>query len=54
MGYLLEMQSAEAIQSFVPDDVEVLPGADISSVLVNIAFQVVGSIEKIYLTVSVS
>ena len=54
VGYLLEMQSAEAIQSFVPDDVEVLPGADISSVLVNIAFQVVGSIEKIYLTVSVS
>lgn len=54
VGYLLEMQSAEAIQSFVPDDVEVLPGADINSVLVNVAFQVVGSIEKIYLTVSVS
>lgn len=54
VGYLLEMQSAEAIENFSPDDVEVLPGADISSVLVNIAFQVVGSIEKIYLTVSVS
>ena len=54
VGYLLEMQSAEAIENFSPDDVEVLPGADINSVLVNVAFQVVGSIEKIYLTVSVS
>lgn len=53
VGYLLEMQAAEAIQNFTPDDVEVLPGADITSVLVNVALQVVGSIEKIYLTVSV-
>ena len=53
VGYLLEMQAAEAIQNFTPDDVEVLPGDDINSVLVTIAIQVVGSIEKIYLTVQI-
>lgn len=54
VGYLLDMQAAEAIQTFTPDDVEVVPGADAVSVLVNVAFQVVGSIEKVYMTVSVS
>ena len=53
VGYLLEMQAAEAIQNFTPDDVEVLPGDDINSVLVTIAIQAVGSIEKIYLTVQI-
>lgn len=53
VGYLLEMQAAQAIENFTPDDVEVLPGDDINSVLVNVAIQVVGSIEKIYLTVQI-
>lgn len=53
VGYLLEMQAAQAIQNFTPEDVEVLPGADAVSVVVNVAVQVVGSIEKIYVTISV-
>lgn len=53
VGYLLTMQDAEAIQNFTPDDVEVLPGEDIDAVEVRLAIQVVGSIEKIYVTVLV-
>lgn len=53
VGYLLDMQAAEAIQNFTPDDVEVLPGEELTSVVVNLTIQAVGSIEKIYVTVSV-
>lgn len=52
--YLLQLQGEEAIQGFSADDVEVLPGTDSDAILVNIAVQVVDSIEKIYMTVEVS
>lgn len=53
VGYLLELEAAQAIQKFQPDNVEVLPGADAESVVINAAIQRVGSVEKIYLTVTV-
>lgn len=52
--YLNDLQAQQAIQNFTADDVEVLPGDDIDSIVVNLAIQVVDAIEKIYLTVTVS
>lgn len=54
VGYLLEVQANQGIQNFTADDVEVLPGADIDSVIVNLAISVVDSVEKIYMTIEVS
>lgn len=54
VGYLLEIQASEGIQNFTADDVEVLPGTDSDAVLVNAAIQPVDSVEKIYLSVSLS
>lgn len=54
VGYLLQIQANEGIQNFVAEDVEVLPGNDIDSIVVNVAIQVVDSVEKIYMTVTVS
>ena len=54
VGYLSEMQANGGIQNFVADDVEVLPGNSIDSVLINDAIQPVDSIEKIYMSVTVS
>ena len=48
------MQANGGIQNFVADDVEVLAGESIDSVLLNIAIQPVDSIEKIYMSVTVS
>ena len=48
------MQANGGIQNFVADDVEVLPGNSIDSVLINVAIQPVDSIEKIYMSVTVS
>lgn len=54
VGYMLQLQGEQAIQNFEADDVEVLPGEDIDSIVVNVAIQVVDSVEKVYLTVTVS
>lgn len=54
VGYLLDIQANQGIQNFDPADVEVLPGADIDSILVNISIQAVDSVEKIYMTIEVS
>ena len=54
VGYLTEMQANSGIQNFVADDVEVLPGDSIDAVLINVAIQPVDSIEKIYMSVTVS
>lgn len=54
VGYLLEIQGNQGIQNFTAEDVEVLPGNDIDSVVVNIAIQAVDSVEKIYMTIEVS
>ena len=54
VGYLFEMQGNQAIQNFTEDDVEVLPGDDIDSIVINIAIQVVDAAEKLYITITVS
>lgn len=54
VGYLNEMMANNGIQNFSAEDVEVLPGKNIDSVLVNVAIQPVDSIEKIYMTVTVA
>ena len=54
VGYLSEMQANGGIQNFTAEDVEVLAGDSIDSVLINIAIQPVDSIEKIYMSVTVS
>ena len=54
VGYMIDLQGEQAIQNFSSDDVEVLPGNDIDSIVVNLAIQAVDSVEKIYMTVTVS
>ena len=54
VGYMVNLQGEQAIQNFSSDDVEVLPGNDIDSIVVNLAIQAVDSVEKIYMTVTVS
>lgn len=54
VGYINQLQGNNAVQNFTADDVEVLPGNDIDSVVINVAIQPVDSIEKIYMTVTVS
>lgn len=52
--YLLEIQSGGGIQNFEADDVEVLQGNDIDSIVINIAIQPVDAAEKLYITITVS
>ena len=54
IGYLNEMQANNGIQNFTSEDVTVLPGNSVDSVVVNVAVQPVDSVEKIYMTVTVT
>lgn len=54
VGYLLEIQQGQGIQNFTADDVEVLPGNEPDSIIVNLAIQTVDAVEKIYITITVS
>lgn len=54
VGYLMDIQSNQGIKNFVEEDVEVLPGNDIDSIIINLAIQPVDAIEKIYITITVS
>ncbi|MCI8661431.1 MAG: phage tail sheath protein [Lachnospiraceae bacterium] len=54
VGYLNEMQANGGIQNFIPDDVTTSQGSTVDSVLIGVALQPVDSIEKIYMTVTVS
>lgn len=54
VGYLNEMQANNGIQNFTSEDVTVSSGNSIDSVLVDVAIQPVDSIEKIYVSVTVS
>lgn len=54
VGYLLDIQGNNGIQNFEAEDVEVLPGEAIDAIVVNIAIQAVGSVNKIYMTIEVS
>ncbi|TLG71374.1 phage tail sheath C-terminal domain-containing protein [Culicoidibacter larvae] len=48
-----ELLTAQAIENFREDDVQVLPGETKDSVICNIAIQVTDAVEKLYLTVNV-
>lgn len=54
IGYLNEIQANNGIRNFTADDVEVMAGNNIDSVLINVYLQPVDSIEKIYMSVTVS
>ena len=54
VGYLQDIQANQGIQNFEADDVTVEPGTAIDAIVVNVAIQVVDSVEKIYMTVEVS
>lgn len=54
VGYLLDIQGNQGIQNFTASDVEVLPGESLNAIVVNVAIQPVGTVEKIYMTVVVS
>lgn len=54
VNYMLTIQGQQAIQNFTADDVEVLPGEDNDSIVINVTIQTVDSVEKIYMTVTVS
>lgn len=54
VSYMLDLQGNGAIQNFTAADVEVLPGTASDSIVVNLAVQPVDSVEKIYMTVTVS
>ena len=52
VGYLLDIQNNQGIQNFEASDVEVLPGEAINAIVVNLSIQPVGSVEKIYIIIS--
>lgn len=54
VGYLNEMMANNGIRDFTAEDVSVEAGNDVDSVLVNVAIRPVDSIEKIYMSVTVS
>lgn len=54
VGYLLDIQGNQGIQNFEATDVEVLPGESINAIVVNLSIQPVGSVEKIYITISMN
>lgn len=54
VGYLLTIQNNQGIQNFDPEnDIEVLPGNDIDSIIINLLIQPVDAVEKIYLTITI-
>lgn len=54
VGYLLDIQANQGIQNFEADDVTVEPGEAIDAIVVHIVLQVVGSANKIYVTIEVN
>lgn len=54
VGYLLTIQNNQGIQNFNSEtDIEVLPGDDIDSIVINLWIQPVDAVEKIYMTITV-
>lgn len=52
-NYLKQLEAQEAIQNFSIDDLSVVAGDDIDSIIVNLYVQPVDSMEKLYMTVNV-
>jgi hypothetical protein len=53
IGYLNDMMANGGIQNFTADDVEVLPGAAIDAVIINVTIMPTDSVEKVYVSVTV-
>ena len=54
VGYLNEMMANNGIRDFTAEDVTVEPGNNVDSVLIEVRIRPVDSIEKIYMSVTVS
>lgn len=54
VGYLNEMQANNGIQDFAAEDVTVEAGNSVDAVLINVVLHPVDSVERIYMTVTVS
>ncbi|MGE4274108.1 MAG: phage tail sheath C-terminal domain-containing protein [Desulfitobacterium sp.] len=52
--YFNELQRLQAIQNFTAEDVTVAPGVDSDAVMINCFIQPVDSVEKMYITVTLS
>lgn len=52
VGYLLDIQNNQGIQNFEASDVTVEAGEAINAIVVNLSVQPVGSVEKVYITIS--
>lgn len=52
VGYLLDIQNNQGIQNFEAADVTVEPGEAINAIVVTLSIQPVGSVEKVYITIS--
>lgn len=51
--YFTQLQNMSAIQNFTADDIEVMDGDNIDSIVVNVSVQPLDSMEKLYMTVAV-
>ena len=54
VDYCMELQRMGAIQNFETDDVQISDGSDSDAVMIELALQLVDSVEKIYMTVNLS
>lgn len=54
VGYCNEMQANNGIQNFTADDVSVEQGQSVDSVVINVGINPTDSVEKVYVTVTVS
>lgn len=54
ISYMVQLQGQGAIQNFSADDIEVLPGLEADAIVINVAVQVTDSVEKVYMTVTVT
>lgn len=54
VGYLNEMQANNGVQNFTADDVSVEQGNSVDSVIINVAITPIDSVEKVYVSVTVS
>lgn len=54
VDYCMELQRLGAIRNFETEDVQIADGADSDAVMIELALQLVDSVEKIYMTVNLS
>lgn len=54
VAYCNQLAGLGAIENFTVDDVEVLPGNDVDSIVINLTLYIAFAVEKIYMTVTVS